>query len=131
VGFVIFGDIEDRNVRIEVPDIQHNPLIDFVRIRVGAKEFNYEPFNGMIYDLQILLGGGFVGSIEQLKDSVLPSTPKPVIDGPDRTNIPVFKGDKVFNPADGENVVTETYTQFADVKEYGVSGWFRFNRATA
>jgi hypothetical protein len=32
------------------------------------------------------------------------------MDGPDRANIPVFKGDKQFNPADGENVVTETYT---------------------
>jgi len=33
-------------------------------MRVSAKEFAYEMFNGMIYDLQINFGTGFVASVD-------------------------------------------------------------------
>lgn len=67
VGFVFFSDMENWLSRVEFNDIQHNALIDYARIRVGAKEYSYEPFNGMIYDLDMYFGTGFVGTPEQLK----------------------------------------------------------------
>jgi hypothetical protein len=47
----VFGDVDNSISRVEFRDIVHNPLVDYARVKVGAKEFAYEPFNGMIYDL--------------------------------------------------------------------------------
>lgn len=65
---MVFGELEDKIERIEFTDVVHFPIVDFARLRVGAKEFTYVPFNGMIYDLQIHFGSGFVGSMEQFKE---------------------------------------------------------------
>jgi hypothetical protein len=76
VGFVVFGEYENKIARIEFNDIIHNPLTNYARVRVGAKEFSYLPFNGMIYNVQLFFGNGYIPSMEQLKE-FLTSSPKP------------------------------------------------------
>lgn len=60
---MLFGDLNDKVERVELK-VTHNPLVNYAKMRVSAKEFAYEMFNGMIYDLQINFGTGFVGSVE-------------------------------------------------------------------
>lgn len=56
--------------------------MNYAKIRVGAKEFGYTPFNGMIYNLRLFFGRGYVPTMEQLKD-VLSMIPRPDLPLPD------------------------------------------------
>lgn len=76
VGFVVYGEYEKKFDKIEFPDMIHNPLTSYARVRVGAKEFSYSPFNGMIYGLRIYFGAGYIPSIEQLRE-FMERNPKP------------------------------------------------------
>ena len=64
VGFVVFSELDNRIERIEFPDIFHIPIIQYARVRVAAKEFSYTPFNGMIYNVRIHFGKGYVPTME-------------------------------------------------------------------
>lgn len=65
VGFVHFGDVGSSQVsRVEFTNLVHDPLNGYARIVVANKEFSYPAFNGMLSDLRIYLGHGFVGSKE-------------------------------------------------------------------
>ena len=46
-------------------DLQHNPINGYARITVANNEFSYPAFNGMIADVRLFFGKGFVGSKEQ------------------------------------------------------------------
>jgi hypothetical protein len=48
----MFGEYSgDSSInRVEFLDVVHLPML-YARVRVGAREFTYLPFNGMIYDL--------------------------------------------------------------------------------
>lgn len=66
VGYTYFSRIKEIR-RVEIPNVKHWLLRDYVKIVVGAKEFSYMPFNGRLYDLRLYFGnGGFVQSAEDL-----------------------------------------------------------------
>ena len=63
---MLFGDIPgEQTQRVEFVDLQHNPINGYARITVANNEFSYPAFNGMIADVRLLFGKGFVGSKEQ------------------------------------------------------------------
>lgn len=60
VGYGYFSRTKEVK-RVEIPNVKHYLLKDYVRIVAGAKEFSYMPFNGRFFDLRVIFGpGGFV-----------------------------------------------------------------------
>jgi hypothetical protein len=55
VGYVYFSNTNDVK-RVEMNNVRHYLLRDYMRIVVGSKEFSYMPFQGRLYDLRVLLG---------------------------------------------------------------------------
>lgn len=45
VGYSYFSRTKEVK-RVEIPNVKHYLLKDYVRIVAGAKEFSYMPFNG-------------------------------------------------------------------------------------
>ena len=93
VGFVVFGELTAHNVnRIEINNATHLPML-FARVRVGGREFSYLPFNGMVYDLQINYGRGYVSDLRVLITNILAVNPKPELRVLPLNEQPVLDGD--------------------------------------
>jgi len=76
---------------------------------VSNKEFSYPAFNGMLSDLRINFGKGFIGSKEQFLKDVIQSYPKPNLKIPIRTDINVLKAEKNFEKSDDKAPIKTQY----------------------
>jgi hypothetical protein len=110
VGFVVFGEFAENNIkRVEFVDISHLPML-YARIKVASKEFSYEPFNGMIKDLQINYGQGFVNDIQEFKDRILgQGVSKPILKIPRQGNELVLKDATDYASDEHKDPVAQEY----------------------
>lgn len=58
----------------------------------------------------------------------MPTTLKPDLDLPEKTNVAVLEAKKQYKAEDGDDYLSEEYSKFAGVNEYSVSGWLQFNK---
>lgn len=71
VGFTYFSRLKEVK-RVEMENVKHYLLRDYLRISVGSKEFAYLPFQGRLFDLRIFLGkGAFVTNADDLISTTL------------------------------------------------------------
>lgn len=69
VGYVYFGNTKDVR-RIEMNNVKHFLLRDYLKVVVGRKEFSYMSFQGRVFDPRLFLGtGAFIDSGEDLVKS--------------------------------------------------------------
>lgn len=69
MGYVYFSELDQsKSVYFKV---QHYPVLDYVRVLAGVKEFIYDPFYGQLYDLRVRIGCGFIQKQEELKSWML------------------------------------------------------------
>jgi hypothetical protein len=115
--------------RVEIPNVKHWLLRDYVRVVVGAKEFSYMPFNGRFYDLRLFFGNGaFVQSSEDLAQTTLVAFRQQPPYRAVLQNTPVLEDQMEFKSSDGEpdQIDTSFNEQFSGIFEYSLSGTINF-----
>jgi len=113
----VYGEFSDNNVnRVEFADINHLAML-YARVKVASKEFSYEPFNGMIYGVQIFYGQGFVSDIDTFKTTIFSqNSPKPNVKIPRQINEIVLKDPVDMSSAEHKDPVALHYEKFAGVE---------------
>ncbi|CAD8058815.1 unnamed protein product [Paramecium sonneborni] len=125
VGFVYFSEQSGTAIsRVEFLNLEHVPINGYARVVAANKEFGYQSFNGMIADLQIHLGNGFVGSREQLIKEIIQLNPKPPIDIKSKMDVNLIKEEVIIKPEEKKDFKYK-YEEYKGVNEYAVSGWLQ------